>query len=264
MDVRRHRLPLSVFATVLLASLAVAAPAAQAATCAGADALPLLATVGSAKAATLCLLNDQRAANGLAPLASEPTLDAVASDYAATMVAQRFFAHVTPAGGTLDQRLAAYTTGTRGFGIGENLAWGGGVLGTPRATVNAWMSSPGHRDNILDTSFQQIGVGIAAGTPVGGLPGVGATYATEFGYRQLAGAPSPTTASASTVSVNVTPRATKKAKSKLKPLSAKTKRRISKACHKVARRAKGSAKTRRARYDRCVRTRTRAARTAAR
>lgn len=262
MDVRRrHRLPLSALATALVASLALAAPSAHAANCPGADQLPLLSTPASAKSATLCLLNDQRAANGLAPLTSQPVLEAAATGYAQAMVEQRFFAHVSPSGETLDERLAAYTTGAGGFTIGENLAWGQGVLGTPAATMNAWMRSQGHRDNILSASFDEIGIGIVSGSPKGGLLDAGATYVTEFGAREASGSSSPSHASSASVDLSVR---SAKAPAKPKPLSAKAKRRISKECHAVARRKPASAKTRRARYDRCVRTRTAAARKTAR
>jgi uncharacterized protein YkwD len=267
MDARRHRLPLSAFATALVASLALAAPSAQAANCPGADQLPLLSTTASAKAATLCLLNEERAANGIAPLRSQPTLEAAATSYAQSMVDQRFFAHVNPSGQTIDERLASYITGTRSYTIGENLAWGQSVLGTPVATVNAWMRSPGHRENILNADFEEIGVGIVPGSPSGGPLDASATYATEFGFREVAGGSSPTHASAASVSIGVTPpkaKAQANAPAKPKQLSAKTKRRISQQCHRVARRTKASTKTRRARYDHCVKTRTLAARQTAR
>ena len=177
------------------------------------------------------------------------------------MVDQRFFAHVSPSGQTIDDRLGSYIAGTRSYRIGENLAWGKGVLGTPAATVNAWMRSQGHRDNILNAGYDEVGVGIAAGSPNGGRLDAGATYATAFGS---AGGSSPTHASSATVSADYTPRAAKKATKKLKKLSAKTKRKISKQCHRVARRTKTSAKKRRARYARCVKTRTRAVRKVAR
>ena len=64
--------------------------------------------------------------------------------------------------------------------IGENIAWGSGALATPRAIVNGWMHSPGHRANILRASFRDIGIGIRLGAPGPGLSG-GATYVTDFG-----------------------------------------------------------------------------------
>jgi len=263
MDARRHRLPLSAFATALVAALALAAPSAQAAVnCPGADQLPLLSTTASAKSATLCLINAERAFNNLPALRSEPTLEAAATGYAQAMVERSFFAHVSPSGQTIDERLAAYTTNTQSYTIGENLAWGQNVLGTPVSTVNAWMRSQGHRDNILSENFEEIGVGIVPGSPRGGLLDAGATYATEFGWRELDGATvraSVASASADDEIVAVTPKSTK-----LRKLTAKQKRRISEQCHRVARRTKASAKTRRARYNSCVKTRTLAARKAAR
>lgn len=259
---RRHRLPLPAFATALVASLALAAPSAQAASCPGADQLPLLSTAASARSATLCLLNAQRAAQGLKTLSSQSTLETAATKYAQSMVEKRFFAHVSPGGQTITERLASYITGTRSYTVGENLGWGQSVLGTPAATVNAWMRSAGHRDNILNANFEEVGIGIVPGTPKGGLLDVGATFATEFGFRELAGGTSQAQATATAAS-DAGPAATK-APRKLRKLSAKEKRRISQQCQRVARRTKASAKTRRARYSRCVTTRTRAARKTAR
>ena len=50
---------------------------------------------------------------------------------------------------------------------GENIAWGSGSYGTVRSVFNAWMHSPGHRDNILSRGFDQFGVGL----DIGGLDG---------------------------------------------------------------------------------------------
>jgi uncharacterized protein YkwD len=235
--------------TTVIASLAIAAPAAQAADCAGANLLPAIASVPTAKAATLCLLNSERASHGLAPLASEATLESAATAYSQAMVRQRFFAHVSPGGQTLSQRLRTYVASAGNWATGENLAWGEGTLATPAAIVRNWMLSPAHRDNILDRRFEEIGVGIVGGSPVGSLPAISATYTTEFGVR---GAPpsasSPTRAVASS------------AKRSTKRISAKKKAQISKRCHRIAKRAKASKKTRKARYSRCMRTQLAAAR----
>ena len=45
-----------------------------------------------------------------------------------------------------------------------------------------WMSSAGHRENILDSRFRDVGVGIAVGAPAK-VAGPAGTYTTEFGYR---------------------------------------------------------------------------------
>jgi uncharacterized protein YkwD len=100
------------------------------------------------------------------------------------MDARNYFNHTSRSGASFVDRIrrAGYLRGARGWSVGENLAWGTGGLGTPQAIVRAWMNSPGHRDNILNGRFREIGVGISPGAPVGGV-GNGATYATSFGSR---------------------------------------------------------------------------------
>jgi uncharacterized protein YkwD len=68
--------------------------------------------------------------------------------------------------------------------VGENLAWGTGTLASPRATVDAWMHSADHRENLLDRGFADVGIGIAAGAPEELVADEsGGTYVTDFGRR---------------------------------------------------------------------------------
>jgi uncharacterized protein YkwD len=247
-----RRLSLPLLTTALLASLTLSASPAHAADCAGANLLPAVASVPTAKDATLCLLNGERAARGLAPLSPQPELEAAADAYSRGMVQQRFFGHVSPAGQTINERLAGYVGSASDWVTGENLAWGENALATPSAIVRGWMASPGHRDNILSADFKEIGVGIAGGTPSGGLPAFSATYTTDFGSRTVDSSSGSMRASAS--STDPIPATTAP-----KRLSAKHKQQISKRCHRVAKGTKGSKKTRKARYERCVRKETRAA-----
>src|SRR5919202_1392842 len=154
---------------------------AHAAACPGADDVPTAATIAQASQATLCLLNDERAVAGLHPVAETPGLTQPSAAYSAQMVAQDFFAHVAPDGSTLVDRLTAarYIAPDGDWTVGENIAWGQAQLATPRNIVIAWMNSPGHRHNILTGEFNEIGIGIALGTP--GDPSWGATYTTDFG-----------------------------------------------------------------------------------
>lgn len=250
-----RRLSLPVLTTAVLASLTLAASPAHAADCAGASLLPALSSVPTAKAATLCLLNNERATRGLAPLSTQPELETAAQNFSQAMVQHRFFGHVSPGGQTITDRLADYTGAALTYATGENLAWGEGALATPSAIVRGWMGSPAHRDNILNRDFAEIGVGIVGGTPSGGLPALSATYTTEFGARTLATTSgSSVRASASSVETgSATPTTS------TKRLSAKKKAQISKRCHRVAKRTKASKKVRKARYNRCVRSNTRAA-----
>ena len=245
-----RRLSLPVLTLAVLATATLAAAPARAADCAGANLLPAIASVSTAKDATLCLINGERAARGVAPLSSQPELEATADAYSRAMVAQRFFDHVSPGGQTSSDRVAGYVGSASDWMTGENLAWGANALGTPSTIVRGWMGSAGHRDNILNAAFTEIGVGIATGSPSGGLPALSATYTTAFGTRTTSSSGS---MRASASSLDPVPATT------AKRLSAKQKRQISKRCHRVAKRTKGSKQTRKARYDRCVRTQTRAA-----
>lgn len=173
----------------LLACIALVMPASAsaAAPCANADIMPGAANIASVKKATLCLLNAQRTSRGLSRLSPDHQLARAAQRYSATMVSQRFFGHVSPSGSTLSSRVRGGTSYLRGrirsWSLGENLAWGSGARATPREIVRSWMNSPGHRRNILDRRFRQIGIGVATGAPdaVGGRPA--ATYTTNFGTR---------------------------------------------------------------------------------
>lgn len=166
-----------------VAALALAAPAgAQAADCgAAADLVPDASNLTQVGQATLCLLNNERAAQGLRPVAEVPGLTQPSRAYSARMVAESFFAHESPDGGTLVDRLTSvgYIAPDGDWTVGENIAWGQGPLSTPRSIVAAWMASPGHRKNILTGEYTEIGLGVVAGTP--GDRSWGATYTTDFG-----------------------------------------------------------------------------------
>ena len=177
------RSPALRFAPVLAAAALAAAAATSAAagasraSCAGADARPTPARAVALSAATLCLLNRERAGHGLRPLRSNPLLTLAARRHSLDMVRHGFFAH-----GDLVARLvrAGYFRGRRSWTVGENIAWGTGSQSTPRSIVRLWMHSPGHRANILNGRFREIGVGLVAGAPVPGVRGA-ATYTTDFG-----------------------------------------------------------------------------------
>jgi len=236
---RRRWLPPPAIAIVV--ALGIAAPAAQAANCPGADLLPSVVTVTTVKAATLCVLNDERAGRGIAPLGSDAVLERAAKAYSATMIRQGFFAHVSPAGQQLEQRLAPYVSGAQTWDIGENLAWGEESLATPRAIVGGWMRSATHRANILNASFSEIGIGIVNGSPAGSDYLRSATYTTEFGTRPGATAASSAQSGAA------------------RHVSAAVVRRITSQCARIARRTRSSPAARRARAARCVSKRLRVA-----
>jgi uncharacterized protein YkwD len=177
-------------AVAALAALALCAPAtARADDCAGADVVPAADNVAVVGQATLCLLNQQRAAHGVGALAENAMLSSASTGYSQRMVAQSFFAHESPDGGTLVGRLtgAGYLGGDDAWVVGENIGWGQGTLATPRSMVDAWMNSPGHRENLLSGDYTEVGLGLALGTPIDQT--WGATYTTDFGAGTTAPAP---------------------------------------------------------------------------
>jgi uncharacterized protein YkwD len=186
-----HRAARRLLAPLLLTCLIAplpAAGAAAAAPCANADVQPTAANVAQVRSATLCLLNRERTSRGLPALRQEPQLRKVASRYAGQMVTHGFFAHVGYDGSTLGSRVRSHTdyiSRAARWSLGENLYWGSGSLATPMQSVDGWMHSAGHRRNVLDGKFRDIGIGIAIGAPqdVAGSPA--ATYATEFGTRSF-------------------------------------------------------------------------------
>jgi uncharacterized protein YkwD len=175
----RRLLPL----VVLAIALTPAAPAA-AASCPGEDLVPSSSNISQVKHATLCLLNRERAALGLRKLKTSAPLARAARRYSATMVRDDFFDHVSPSGSTLVERIrkTSYLSDAGSFALGENLAWGTGYLATPAKTMEGWMNSPGHKANVLQPRFREIGIGIALGAPSAGSAD-GATYTTAFGHR---------------------------------------------------------------------------------
>jgi uncharacterized protein YkwD len=132
---------------------------------------------------TLCLLNEQRAGQGLAPLRSEARLELAAQRYAGKMVDRRFFDHVDPDGLDPQDRILMAGYPASNAWTGENLAYGTGPEGSPAEIVDRWMHSPGHKANILRGAFTEIGIGVAFDVPKQEPDDAdpGATYATSFG-----------------------------------------------------------------------------------
>ncbi|MEU1420617.1 CAP domain-containing protein [Kitasatospora sp. NPDC005751] len=105
------------------------------------------------------LVNAQRAQNGCGPLTADSRLATAAQGHSEDMAARNYFDHASPEGRHADYRIEA--TGYRWSSWGENIARG---QKDPAAVMDAWMNSPGHRANILNCSFKQIGVGVKTGS----------------------------------------------------------------------------------------------------
>ena len=148
--------------------------------CADADTEPAIGNVPQVATATLCLVNLERTRRGLRRLRMDRRLVRAAGAHSFDMVVRGFFAHVAPDGSTLVQRLRrARWLPRRGWSAGENIAFGEAYLSTPRATVEGWMQSSGHRENILTRGWRLAGVGVVPGLPA--ATSGGATYTAVFG-----------------------------------------------------------------------------------
>ncbi|MBD0712801.1 CAP domain-containing protein, partial [Streptomyces sp. CBMA370] len=114
----------------------------------------------------------ERARAGCGPLRTERRLRTAAQAHADDMAARGYYRHDSPEGRDAGDRLrrAGYTWA----------AWGENIHRGPRNAVRAmkdWMKSPGHRANILDCSFREIGVGVT-------LTANGPWWVQNFGARR--------------------------------------------------------------------------------
>jgi uncharacterized protein YkwD len=109
------------------------------------------------EARMLELINQERVAAGLKPLAFDPELREVARRHSADMFARGYFAHDTPEG--LDPFDRMREANVRFVTAGENLALAPSLQVAHRGLMN----SPGHRANILYPQFGRAGIGILDG-----------------------------------------------------------------------------------------------------
>ena len=104
--------------------------------------------------------NKARASNGSLPaLRHNETLDKDAQLKLDDMFAKQYFEHISPTG--VGPATLAKRVGYEYVVVGENLALGD--FGGDAKLVDAWMNSPGHRANILNTNYQEIGVAVGKG-----------------------------------------------------------------------------------------------------
>ena len=115
----------------------------------------------------LDLHNSARRHHGRKPLCVNPILEYAARAHSQQMLDKDYFSHNSFNGETLEERLAdfGYTCGVCSFWrYGENIYWGSGSYGTPDRAFKWWMNSPGHRANILNKYYREVGIGIRTGT----------------------------------------------------------------------------------------------------
>ena len=159
---------------------------ADAGTCPGANLQPDAGQTSKLiRAATLCLVNQERADHGEAALQPNAHLQQAAQAHTESMAFGDYFEHDGPQRRHPAQPHVArgYIYSSQvGYEIGENIGWGTLWLGTPRAIVAAWMASPGHRANILDAHFRDTAIGVSPHVPSSLAHGqAGGIYTQDFG-----------------------------------------------------------------------------------
>jgi uncharacterized protein YkwD len=182
---RRRTLRSVLLVPAALTAFAIPAGTAQAAPCivASASAVPTAerSSIQHARRQTLCLINRERADRGMRPLRLNKRLSRASLRHSRKMIRKHRFEHGNFVARILNAR---YVSRRQAWALAENIAWGTGSLATPAATVRAWMNSPGHRANILNARFRDIGIGIAIGAPgIVHAAASAATYTTDFGRK---------------------------------------------------------------------------------
>lgn len=102
----------------------------------------------------LDLTNQFRAQNGVAPLQLNQELNAAALNHSTDMALQDYFSHTGKDGSSAGDRMKQ--VGYTSYAWGENIAAG---YTTPEQVVQGWINSPGHRANMLNSSFTELGIG---------------------------------------------------------------------------------------------------------
>ncbi|MDO8552694.1 MAG: CAP domain-containing protein [bacterium] len=128
----------------------------------------------------IALVNADRAGNGAKPVAEDALLNLAAQKKADDMAARGYFSHTAPDG---SQPWKWFTSaGYYYTSAGENLAMD---FNSADSIERAWMNSPSHRKNLLNTKYTKMGIGIAQGI----YNGKSTTFVVQF-----FAAPAPTVA----------------------------------------------------------------------
>lgn len=192
-DGRHHAQTRSTTATPAQSAPAPSTPAQSTASIAAVLATPCQNTeltpapdnLAEVEAATLCLINQERARHSEQPLQLNAQLQQAAQSHSEEMISDDYFGHVSPSGETPLQRIlqTGYVPSPEdGYTIGENIAWGTLQLSTPAAIVAAWIASPEHLANILYAPYSDTGLAVVPEAPPSLAEGEpGALYSQEFG-----------------------------------------------------------------------------------
>ena len=180
----RRRLARAVVASLALVALAGPSPA-RALTVSDRDAL---------EEGVVSRINSVRRNHGLRSLSVVSRLDEAADRHSTSMASASYFRHelYTPTRATTWTSFGTWIRwywpgpGYSSWSAGENLAWGAPAISASQ-TVSRWMASPGHRANILNPAWRNIGVGaVHVADPRGSYASWDdvTIFAADFGTRR--------------------------------------------------------------------------------
>lgn len=139
----------------------------------------------NAEESVLRLHNRARTARGLKALCVRPELTDAARAHSQEMLDKDYMEHSSFNGETVKHRLErfGYTfSGYSYYWYGENIACGCGSRGSPGSIFKGWMHSKGHRSNILNKKYREVGIGVRGGTYK--TCNNATTYTVDFGVRR--------------------------------------------------------------------------------
>jgi uncharacterized protein YkwD len=157
----KHRSSTTHRRKIAIATLAVAAVGVPSAAMASQSAAPAGSPSATSAAATdqqevVDLVNSERSKAGCEPLTVNEKLTKAAQDHSEDMAAHSNMSHTGSDGSSPGDRIerAGYSWSS----YGENVAYG---YDSPKSVMEGWMNSSGHKANILNCDFKEIGVGLA-------------------------------------------------------------------------------------------------------
>ncbi len=118
--------------------------------------IPNIQDIKTIENKVISLVNAERAKAGLQPFKTNWQLSRIARYKSQNMIDKNYFSHTSPTYGSPFNMIENF--GIKFSAGGENIAMG---QKTAEEVMNSWMNSPGHRSNILNATYTEIGVGLA-------------------------------------------------------------------------------------------------------
>jgi len=131
-------------------------------------------------------LNATRSSHGLRPLVLSANLQRSAATHSRSMLDGGFFEHQSRDGSSFATRLKRFyrSAGYDTWSVGENLLYSTSEIDATSA-IEAWLNSPAHRENMLNPTWREVGIGSLSASTAGGIFGGEATWliTVDFGTR---------------------------------------------------------------------------------